>query len=110
VTGVTTGSAAQQKGISVGEVIVEAEGKQVRAPKDLAAQAAAKRNSTTRTIDLVVVNAKGERRQVAIELGKGAAGTKPDPAWTQVSPRNEGVSFSTASQPSARRGSRCRLH
>ena len=78
MTGVTTGSAAQQKGISVGEVIVEAEGKQVRAPKDVAAQAAAKRNSTTRTIDLVVVNAKGERRQVAIELGKGAAGTKPE--------------------------------
>jgi S1-C subfamily serine protease len=77
VTGVTAGSPAQGKGIVVGEVIAEAGGEQVRAPKDVAAQVAAKRASSDRAITLGVLNAKGQRREVTIELAKAAIATKP---------------------------------
>jgi serine protease Do len=77
VTGVTAGSPAQDKGIVVGEVIAEAGGAQVRAPKDVAAQVAAKRASSQKAIILVILNAKGERREVTLELATAATGTKP---------------------------------
>jgi predicted metalloprotease with PDZ domain len=74
VTGVTAGSPAQAKGIAVGEVIAETGGRQVRAPKDVAAQVAAKRG-TADSIVLVVVNAKGERREVTVPLGAAGGET-----------------------------------
>ena len=70
VTAVSAGSPAQEKGIVVGDVIVEAAGK----PVDTA-QAVAKSIATaSESISLKVMNSKGERRDVTVPVGKNPAG------------------------------------
>jgi serine protease Do len=73
VTAVTPGSSAQEKGIAVGEVIVEAGSKPVAAAKDVATQIAAASTSGGETIVFRVMNGKGERRDVAIPIAKRPA-------------------------------------
>ena len=70
VTAVTPGSSAQEKGIAVGELIVEAGSKPVGAAKDVATQIAAMSASGGDAIVLRVMNEKGERRDVTIPLAK----------------------------------------
>jgi len=68
VTAVVPGSPAQEKGIVVGDVIVEAGGKPVATAKQLAKQiAAAPREGT---VLLQVLSPKGERRSLSIAIPK----------------------------------------
>ena len=70
VTAVTAGSPAQEKGVVVGDVIVEAGGKPAAT-----AQAVAKSiegASAAGSISFKLVNSKGERRDVAVPFPKKA--------------------------------------
>jgi S1-C subfamily serine protease len=73
VTDVTAGSPAKEQGITVGDIIVEAEGKPVAAAKDVASQIAAATAAGKDKIALRIVNAKGERREVTVGLEKRPA-------------------------------------
>jgi len=75
VTGVTAGSAAQEKGLSVGDVIVEVGGKPVATSKDLADKIAEARNSGAGSIVLAVVG-KGDRREVTLPIAQAPAASK----------------------------------
>ena len=78
VTAVNPGSPAQEKGITLGDVIVEAGGKPVAAAKDVASQITAAAASGGNTIVLRIVNGKGERREVTVAIGKHPPeGSKP---------------------------------
>jgi serine protease Do len=70
VTAVTAGSAAQEKGIVAGDVIVEAAGKPVDTQEAVAKSIAA----ASESINLKVVNSKGERRDVTVPIAKKPAG------------------------------------
>jgi S1-C subfamily serine protease len=75
VTGVTAGSPAQEKGIVVGDVIVELGGKPVET-----AQAVAKSiTSASESISFKVANSKGERRDVTVPVPKKSAPILPAP-------------------------------
>jgi serine protease Do len=75
VTGVTAGSAAQEKGLSVGDVIVEVGGKPVATSKDLADKIAEARNSDAGSIVLAVVG-RGDRREVTLPIAQAPAASK----------------------------------
>ena len=83
VTAVTPGSPAKEKGILVGDVIVEAGAKPVAAAKDVASQIAAATAAGNDKIVLRIVNAKGERREVTVGFEKrpaeGSKSTLPGP-------------------------------
>jgi serine protease Do len=83
VTAVTPGSPAKEKGILIGDVIVEAGAKPVAAAKDVASQIAAATAAGNDKIVLRIVNAKGERREVTVGLEKrpaeGAKSILPGP-------------------------------
>jgi membrane-associated protease RseP (regulator of RpoE activity) len=70
VTAITAGSPAQEKGIVVGDVIVEAAGKPVDTAQAVAKSIAAESES----IALKVMNSKGERRDVTVPVAKKPAG------------------------------------
>ena len=70
VTAVTAGSPAQEKGIVAGDVIVEAAGKPVDTQEAVAKSIAA----ASESINLKVVNSKGERRDVTVPVAKKPAG------------------------------------
>ena len=70
VTAVTAGSPAQEKGIVAGDVIVEAAGK----PVDTAQAVAKSIAAASESINLKVVNSKGERRDVTVPVVKKPAG------------------------------------
>ena len=70
VTAVTAGSPAQEKGIVAGDVIVEAAGKPVDTQEAVAKSIAA----ASESINLKVVNSKGERRDVTVPVVKKPAG------------------------------------
>jgi S1-C subfamily serine protease len=70
VTAVTAGSPAQEKGIVVGDVIVEAAGK----PVDTAQAVAKSIAAASESIALKVMNSKGERRDVTVPVAKKPAG------------------------------------
>lgn len=74
VTTVTAGSPAEEQGIVVGDVIVEAGTKPVAAAKDVASQIAAATAAGNDKIALRIQNAKGERREVTVRLEKSPAG------------------------------------
>src|SRR5689334_25371586 len=65
VTGVTAGSSAQEKGMVVGDVIVEVGGKSVATSKDVAGKIEEARKSGASSIALAVVS-KGNRREVTL--------------------------------------------
>ena len=69
-TAVTAGSPAQEKGIVIGDVIVEAAGK----PVDTAQAVAKSIAAASESISLKVVNSKGERRDVTVPVPKKPAG------------------------------------
>jgi serine protease Do len=73
VTAVNPGSPAKEKGIVIGDVIVEAGGKPVAAAKDVASQIAAATAAGNDKILLRIVNAKGDRRDVTVGLEKRPA-------------------------------------
>jgi len=73
VTAITPGSPAQEKGIAVGEVIVEAGSKAVGGAKDVASQINATTSSGGNAIVFRIMNGKGERRDVTITLIKRPA-------------------------------------
>lgn len=73
VTAVNPGSAAQEKGIVVGDVIVEAGGKPVISAKDVATQIAAATASGSDAVLFRIMNGKGERRDVTVAIGKRPA-------------------------------------
>jgi len=75
VTGVTAGGAAQEKGLSVGDVIVEVGGKPVATSKDLADKIAEARNSGAGSIVLAVVG-RGDRREVTLPIAQAPAASK----------------------------------
>jgi len=64
VTAVTAGSPAQEKGIVIGDVIVEAGGKPVANAQQVAKSIEAA--SATGSISLKVANSKGERRDLVV--------------------------------------------
>ena len=73
VTAVTPGSPAQEKGIAVGEVIVEAGSKAVGGAKDVASQINATAASGGNAIVFRIMDRRGERRDVTIPLEKRPA-------------------------------------
>jgi S1-C subfamily serine protease len=75
VTGVTAGSPAQEKGIVVGDVIVEAGGK----PADTAQAVAKSIAAASESVSLKIVNSKGERRDVTVPVPKKPAPILPAP-------------------------------
>ena len=70
VTAVTAGSAAQEKEIVAGDIIVEAAGTSVDTAEAVAKSIAA----ASESISLKVVNSKGERRDVTVPIPKKPAG------------------------------------
>jgi serine protease Do len=70
VTAVNPGSAAHEKGIVVGDIIVEAGGKSIATPKEVASQIAAAADSHAETILLRVMDSKGDLRDVAVAIPK----------------------------------------
>jgi S1-C subfamily serine protease len=70
VTAVTPGSAAHEKGIVVGDIIVEAGGKPIASAKEVASQIAAAAGSHADSILLRVMDSKGDRRDVAVAIPK----------------------------------------
>jgi serine protease Do len=80
VTAVNPGSPAQEKGIVVGDVIVEAGGKPVAAAKEVASQIVAASASGNENILLRVINGKGEQRDVTIAIRRQPLdGSPPGP-------------------------------
>ncbi len=75
VTAVTAGSPAQENGIVVGDVIVEAAGKPVDTARAVAKSIAA----ASESISLKLVNSKGERRDVTVPVSKKTAPIVPGP-------------------------------
>jgi S1-C subfamily serine protease len=73
VTAVTAGSPAHEKGIVVGDVIVEAGGKAVDTAQAIAKSIA----GASESISLKVANSKGERRDVTVPVPKKPAGSAP---------------------------------
>ena len=78
VTGVEPGSPAHEKGIVMGEIIVEAGGQPVIAAKDVASQVTASSTSGNQSLSLRILNAKGESRDVTVAIGKRPA-ARPKP-------------------------------
>jgi serine protease Do len=74
VTGVTAGSAAQEQGIVVGDVVVEAGDKPVDTAKALSTRIAAASASGNSSISFKVMNSKGERRDVTLSIPKKPSG------------------------------------
>ena len=74
VTAVTAGSPAQEKGLVVGDVIVEAAGK----PVDTAQAVAKSIAAASESIALKVMNSKGERRDVTVPVPKKPAASAPN--------------------------------
>jgi serine protease Do len=70
VTAVTAGSPAQEKGVVVGDVIVEAAGKPAATAKAVAKSI--EEASAAGSISFKVVNSKGERRDVVVPVPKKA--------------------------------------
>jgi serine protease Do len=70
VTAVNPGSAAHEKGIVVGDIIIEAGGKPITTAKELASQIAAAEGSHAETILLRVMDSKGDRRDAAVPIPK----------------------------------------
>jgi S1-C subfamily serine protease len=70
VTAVNPGSAAHEKGIVVGDIIIEAGGKPIATAKELASQIAAAEGSHAEPILLRVMDSKGDRRDVAVPIPK----------------------------------------
>jgi S1-C subfamily serine protease len=70
VTAVNPGSAAHEKGIVVGDIIVEAGGKPIASVKEVASQIAAAVGSHADTILLRVMDGKGDRRNVTVAIPK----------------------------------------
>jgi len=70
VTAVNPGSAAHEKGIVVGDIIVEAGGKSIATAKEVASQIAAAAGSHAETILLRVMDSKGDPRDVAVAIPK----------------------------------------
>jgi S1-C subfamily serine protease len=75
VTAVTAGSPAHEKGIVVGDVIVEAGGKPVDTAQTVAKSIAA----ASESISLKLVNSKGERRDVTMPVPKKSTPILPAP-------------------------------
>ena len=75
VTGVTAGSSAQEKGMVVGDVIVEVGGKPVATSKDVADKIAEARKSGAGSIVLAVVG-KGDRREVTLPVAQAPPASK----------------------------------
>jgi serine protease Do len=75
VTGVTVGSSAQEKGIVVGDVIVEIGGKPVATSKDVADKISEARKSRAGSIVLAVVG-KGDRREVTLSVAQAPPASK----------------------------------
>src|SRR5262245_6872638 len=73
VTAVTAGSAAQEKGIVAGDVIVEAGGKKVDKAQAVAKSIAA--GSASGSVSFKLMNSKGEHRDVTVPVSKPAAGS-----------------------------------
>ena len=70
VTAVNPGSAAHEKGIVVGDIVIEAGGKPTATAKQLASQIAAAEGSHAETILLRVMDSKGDRRDAAVPIPK----------------------------------------
>jgi S1-C subfamily serine protease len=70
VTAVNSGSAAHEKGIVVGDIIIEAGGKPIATAKEVARQIAAAAGSPAETILLRIIDSKGDRRDVAVPIPK----------------------------------------
>jgi serine protease Do len=70
VIAVNPGSAAHEKGIVVGDIIMEAGGKPITTAKEVASQIAAAAGSHAETILLRVMDSKGDRRDVALPIPK----------------------------------------
>jgi S1-C subfamily serine protease len=64
---VTSGSAADEAGLQVGDLVVEIEGSRVLRPADLAAQVQTHQPGST--VDLVVVR-DGEEQTLSVTLGE----------------------------------------
>ena len=77
VTAVDAGSAAHEKGIAVGDIIVEAGGKPIATAKEVASQIAAAAGSHAETILLRVMDSKGDRRDVAVPIPKRSTQGSP---------------------------------
>jgi S1-C subfamily serine protease len=76
VIAVTAGSPAQEKGIVVGDIIVEAGGKKVATARAVATSIAA--GSASGSVSFKVMNSKGEHRDVTVPVPKKpAAGSSP---------------------------------
>jgi serine protease Do len=75
VTGVTASSPAQEKGMAVGDVIVEAGGKPIATSKEVADKIAEARKSGAGSIVLAVV-AKGDRREVILPIAQASPAAK----------------------------------
>jgi serine protease Do len=73
VTAVNPGSPVQEKGITVGDVIVEAGSKPVVAAKDVATQIGVATASGSDAIVFGIMNGKGGRRDVTIPIAKRPA-------------------------------------
>jgi len=71
VTAVTAGSPAQEKGMSAGDVIVEAGGKAVDTARAVAKTIAA--GSASGNVSFKVMNSKGEYRDVTVPVPKKPA-------------------------------------
>ena len=70
VTAVNPGSAAHEKGIVVGDIIIEAGGKPIATAKAVARQIAAAAGSHAENILLRVMDSKGDRRDVVVTIPK----------------------------------------
>ena len=76
VTAVTAGSAAQEKGMVAGDVIVEADGKAVDTAQAVAKSISA--GSASGSVSFKVRNSKGEHRDVTLPVPKKpAVGSSP---------------------------------
>ena len=75
VTSVTAGSSAQEKGLAVGDVIVEIGGTPVATSREVADKIAEARKSGVGSIVLAVVG-KGGRREVALPIAQAPPASK----------------------------------
>ena len=76
ITAVAAGSAAQEKGMVAGDVIVEAGGKAVATAQAVAKSIAA--GSASGSVSFKVMNSKGEHREVTVPVPKKpGAGSSP---------------------------------
>ena len=70
ITGVTDGSAAAEKGLRPGDVVVEVDQKEVGTPKEVEAQIAAARKGNQRVVTFLIYR-QGDFQWVALRVDQG---------------------------------------